>query len=116
MTNGHLSNFVTEQMAQRKMGLRQFAELCNVSHSTLHRMIYEAETYKPTFEIVARIARGTHTDIRTLAAILAPDVVLGANANALLLAERISRLSPDAQKIIDSFLIGEAFKNRNEQK
>lgn len=113
MTNGHLRTFVMEQMAQRELGLRKFGELCGVSHSTLSRILNEPDSYQPTFTIVSRLAKGTGTDIRELAAMLAPDAVLGGgNADTILRALRIAQLPEESQRLLDSFLKGEILQHR----
>lgn len=113
MANGHLRSFVMEQMTQRELGLRKFGELCGVSHSTLSRILNEPDSYKPTLEIVGRIARGTGTDIRELAAMLVPDAVLGGgNADSMMRALRIAQLPEESQRLLDSFLRGEMLQQR----
>lgn len=108
-----LADFVNEEMRRRDVTMREFARITGVSHSTLSRIINEQADYQPTWDVIVKLAKGTHTDIRTLAAIIAPDAVTGQNASAVVLAERISRLPPEMQEIIDGFITGKALKQAN---
>lgn len=108
-----LADFVNEEMARRKITMREFARITGVSHSTLSRIINEGEAYQPTWDVVVRLAKSTHTDIRTLAAIIAPDAVTGQDARSFILAERIGRLPPEVQDIIDGFINDKTLKHAN---
>ena len=110
MKSHALADFVNEEMQRRNMTLREFAKLTGVSHSSLHRITQEREQYHPGWDIVVKLAKGTNTDIRTLAAIIAPDAVTGQDASAIVLVERIKRLTPEQQEIIDGFIAGKVFK------
>lgn len=113
MKSHSLADFVNEEMRRRNVTMREFAKITGISHSTLSRIATERENYQPKWEVIVRLAKGTNTDIRTLAAIIAPEAVTGQDASAIVLAERIKRLTPEQQEIIDGFIAGKVFKHSN---
>lgn len=87
------------------MSAREFALLVGVASTTITRAMLP-DAPEPTVEFLAKLARATNTDLCTLVKLVVPDLPGNVSADALLLAERISRLPKDKQEIVDAFILG----------
>lgn len=105
-----LAKFIQEEMHKRDMSMNQFAALVGVSHTTISRLLRPGSTIMPDLDFLAKLGEATHTDICTLVALVMPEAT-HVDAEAQMLAERISRLPPDKREIVDTFLAGVALKN-----
>jgi len=105
-----LRDFILEEMKRRNLSMRQFAVMVGVVHSTIVRAVDPLDPSPPSFEFLVKLAKATQTDIRTLAAIAAPDAVIDQPIEVLLLAARISRLTSDQRKLIDAAIAGSVFQ------
>lgn len=112
-----LGAFIHAEMVHHNMTAREFADFVGVTHSTINKFLNHgiSNTYggkqvgDPSIEFLVKLSKATHTDICTLVALVAPDVS-NTNARAHIIAERISRLPPEQQDMMDSFLLGLSFK------
>jgi transcriptional regulator with XRE-family HTH domain len=110
MSHSTLRDFLMEEMKRREMSMRQFAEFVGVAHTTVTRAVDPVSPPPPSFDFLVKLAKATKTDIRTIAAIVAPDAVIDQSPEVLMLAERISRLTDDQRKLIDAAITGIVFK------
>lgn len=96
-----LSSFIQQEMQKRHMSQRQFAMMVGVSNQTISRAVsFNNDNFDPSLEFLAKLARATHVDICTLVALIYPEDS-SISGRARLLAERIDRLPPEVQEIID---------------
>ncbi len=108
-----LGKFILDEIKKRDMTANQFASLVGVSHTTIGRLIEPGDKTLPTLDFLMKLSEATHTDICNLVALVAPRNTL-TNARAQVIAERIARLPPDKQEIVDTFLLGLSLKSANE--
>lgn len=107
VTDSTLADWILDEMKRRDMSLRKFAELLDVSHATLDRIMRpkrEEDKY-PSVQTLIKMSRASHTDLCTLVALLSPQDC-GINADVQLIAQRIAALPPAKQRQIDAFLLG----------
>lgn len=97
------------------MSARQFAEFVGVASTTITRAMDDKNAPTPSLDFLARLARATNTDICTLVALVMPDASKQISPEARLLAERISRLSPEKQEIVDAFILGTLLQQADEK-
>jgi transcriptional regulator with XRE-family HTH domain len=109
LTTMTLSEFIVEEMKRLEItSVRQFAEFIGVTHPTVLRLIDDPEA-QPTLDFLGKLAKATKTDIRTLVSMVLPDAVITQSVDAVVLAEKISRLPKEKQEIIDALINGKVF-------
>lgn len=115
MGNGEaLKDFIREQLTVLDLSIREFAELCDVSHSTIVRLIAERPEKRmehPDLSSVIKIANATHTDLITVLALAYPEEMAKSQLSpqSRLIAQRLERLPEQDQRKFKR-LIDEAVK------
>lgn len=113
-----LGEFILEEIKKRSTTAREFADEVGVSHTIINKFLNHglSDTYagkpvgEPSLEFLVKLARATHVDVRTLIALIHPEIG-DIDPNDLILAERIGNLPEDQKSFIDNFIIGAAVKN-----
>lgn len=105
--------FINEEMRRRDMSARQFAMLMGMSHTTLLKVVDEDDPKKPSLEFLIKLADVTHTDIRDLVAMVAPEVA-GEEANMAALMTRYRRLSKEQQEVVNRLIAGYILESPDE--
>lgn len=99
--------FIKDEMSKRHLSARQFADLVEVSPSTITNVINERT--EPSVQFLRNLAKATSTPLSVLIALAYPEVAGEIDAlspEVLLLAVRLSRLPPDLQKRVIAFVNG----------
>jgi transcriptional regulator with XRE-family HTH domain len=102
-----LGEFLREEIEQRNMSIRAFAEFMGVTHVTVLKFIEYGESEDagyPSMEFLIKLARATHRDIRYIITLIAPDDVVlngGPDPELLYLSKRINELPPEYRKVIE---------------
>lgn len=104
MAYASLSEWLLQEINERHMSIREFGRQAEISQATLSGILANDGDY-PSVTTLIRLARYTSTDICSLMALIAPDETR-VDADVLLLAERIKRLSTDKQLIVDAAIAG----------
>lgn len=104
-----LGAFIKEEMVRREMSLREFAAFVNVTHPTISRIV--DKNASPTLEFLVKLSRSTHTDIRFLVSLAVPDAVYGQDVDAIVLTQRINRLSNKQKQLLDLVISGLVLKH-----
>lgn len=115
MTMTPLATWLLEWIQREQMSVREFGRKTGLGATTLNAILNakpDDESY-PSVKTLIQLADFTKTDICTLMRMVAPGQAR-TNARAAALAERISRLSPDAQEVIDNYLLGLSLKGSNQ--
>lgn len=96
-----IREFVIEDMARRKMSLREYADFLGVTHPTVGRYVNNKDKEVQWAFLVA-LSRATHTDIGYLARLAAPEVAFESVPDTQIIADRINQLpAPYRKTIID---------------
>jgi transcriptional regulator with XRE-family HTH domain len=113
MARNTLGKFILDELKKRDMSMRQFAAVVGVSDATISRLVSLADPPEPTLDFLAKISRVTGVDVCTLVAMVLPDsqVTPILDPEARLLVDRIRKLPPDAQQLIEILIIQTVFKN-----
>lgn len=104
MSETALSKFVWQEIVNRRISQREFADLVGVSHTTIGRII-RGEVTDPTLDFLVKLSLATHTDICALIAIIRPDS-FRSSASTNVVAERYEKLSDTQKKLVDLVLSG----------
>lgn len=112
-----LGEFILQEIQNRQSNARDFALMVGVSHTTINKFLNYglSDNYagkpvgEPSLDFLVKLAKATHVDVRTLIALVHPEVG-DIDPNDLILAERIGNLPDDQKALIDNFLIGAAIK------
>lgn len=109
-----LREFLQQEMRIRKLdSARDFAEFVGVSHTTINRIMSDTkDEFFPSVAFLKKLALATHTDICVLMAMVVPEATL-VEPDAALLAGRIARLPRPQREMLDTMIIGLAFKHGN---
>lgn len=102
-----LGAFIKDELSRRHLSARQFADLLNMSPSTITNVINEKT--EPSVQFLRSLAKATGTPLSVLIALAYPDVageIDTLSPEILLLAVRLSRLPPDLQKRVIAFVNG----------
>lgn len=113
-----LGEFILDEIKNRNTTARVFADQVGVSHTIINKFLNHglSDTYagkpvgEPSLEFLVKLAKTTHVDVRTLIALVHPEIG-DIDPSNLILAERIGNLPEDQKAIIDNFLIGAAIKS-----
>lgn len=113
LDNSLLAKFIHDEMKLKKIKyINQFAELVDVSHTTIARIIAGSEL--PSLETLIKLSKATDKDIRMIIALVAPQQVRDVKPQSLLLAQRIDRLSENTQQLIDDIIINTLLRQENQ--
>jgi transcriptional regulator with XRE-family HTH domain len=106
-SNESLRAFVLEEMKRLGGGydplsLRKFAELMDVSPSTLLRVIEKGSQVRPTVEVLAKLSAATGKSLEAIIALSYPEVasLSQPSASALLVAQDFEKLPEEAKRVI----------------
>ena len=100
--------FLLTQMNQRNMSGREFARFLGISSSSLNRFLDERNPTKPSIEALGQISATLGVAIDVLFAKVEPDIkftTVYPDPEAIAIADRITKLSPDERQIIDDFIV-----------
>lgn len=104
-----LGQFIEQEMRQRDMSVREFAEFVGVSHPTIvkfreHGIQDNAGT--PSMEFLVKLARKTNTSLVALLSMAFPDAasLLEIDPATFILSQRIQRLPENIRQAIDDLL------------
>lgn len=103
-----LQDFIWEQMKDMgDLSMRKFADVIGVSQPTISRVLDPNDPVFPSVEFLIKLAKATHTDIRDLVVMVAPDeVITGHSGEAARLAARLDKLTEEQQMVIDRLIAG----------
>lgn len=105
-------DWLEEQMRDRGMSARQFADLVDVAPSTITRSIDKEHPYKPGMRFIRKLASATGVPVSVLAELANPDLTAEAaeraksRADAQLLAYLIEQLPENERKAVKRFVSG----------
>jgi transcriptional regulator with XRE-family HTH domain len=102
----NLKQFIEGEMKRRKLSLREFATLVDVSPSTISRTLSD-DAPDPSLDFLVKLSKATSTSLTTIVSMLLPDESQLTDQDAKVLADRIARLSPAKRAIIESFILGD---------
>lgn len=108
------AEFIQSEIKQRNMSVRQFAELVGVAHTTISRLIDPSHAILPTLELLNKLAKVTHTDIRDLVGLIYLDDA-DPDPEAEILATQISALPPEEREFIRTYLLGVSVRMAREE-
>lgn len=100
--NGYraIREFVLSEMHRRDMSARQFAEFVGVAHGTINKCVNGVEG-SPSIDFLIRLARATKTDLSTILALIAPELVhTEVDPKVMILAKRLAGLPDNVQQVI----------------
>lgn len=108
-----LRQFILEQMNQRDMSARQFADLVGVSNNTISRFVDQTERDpgNPSAEFLLKLAKATNTNPITVFGLAYPELqagakeVTGQDFDTILLIERFNKLPPHLQDAIRTIIL-----------
>ncbi len=114
-----LKEFIEQQLRDRYMSARQFADLVGVSNTTINRLISSKpnEDRTPKVDVLLKISKATNTSIIYLLNIAYPEIqkpladAMRTSTDTLLLSQRIEQLPEHIREAIDT-LIMERFHAR----
>lgn len=102
-----LSRFLLQEIETRQLSKRRFAEdVLGMPHNTLLRYVNNPDLV-PSGEFLATLARKLPADIRLIASLAFPDLVIDHDeAEAQVIIYRYRKLPQEAKKIIQAALRG----------
>jgi transcriptional regulator with XRE-family HTH domain len=106
--------WLLDEMQARDMSIRQFGAFTGVNFSTLTKLLAAGsdDSRLPSVRTLAQLAEATQTDICSLIALLVPNATT-MDAASRILAERIRRLPPDGQAVVEQWLLGRSLQSGN---
>jgi transcriptional regulator with XRE-family HTH domain len=103
-----LGEFIDQEIRQRQMSVREFAELVGVTHPTIlkFREHGKKDVGSPSIEFLILLAKATNTSLVALLAMAFPDAapLLQVDPATLILSQRIQRLPDHIRQAIDDLL------------
>jgi transcriptional regulator with XRE-family HTH domain len=99
-----LGEFIQEELQNRHMSARQFAEYVDVSHTTITKAMYPVPP-EPSLDFLAKLSRATGVDLCALVEMVKPNDTK-VSSRALLIAQRIEQLPASKRAFADEFLNG----------
>lgn len=104
-------DFLQEEIDKRHQSLREFADMVGVTHQTISKFLDygKKDVGYPSMDFLAKVSKATNTDIRTIVSLVLPEAVITQSVDAVVLAEKISRLPKEKQEIIDALINGKVF-------
>lgn len=117
-----LGEFIEAELKRRDMSAREFAKFIDVPNTLINKFRNHglSEHYAgkpigdPSLEFLVKLSKATQTDICALLALVVPDAQI-IDPQARIIAQRITRLSPEKRRIVDTFLEGVAVKMLQER-
>jgi transcriptional regulator with XRE-family HTH domain len=101
-----LQRWLAEYVTLHQTTVTGISNQLGKSHSSLTRIANGELSKLPRLETLIELADYTGTDIRTLAAIIAPDLVQSGDPELAVIMQDLRRLPKDKRKIIHSFIKG----------
>lgn len=101
-----LVDYLDTYMRDTGITANDLAKSTNITHATLSRLLNGKYTRLPDGDSLIKLAQGTGTDIRTLGAVIAPDLVKGVNPKLIIMTEEFSRLTEDERQLVQIFIAG----------
>lgn len=102
-------DFLQAEIERRGMSVRQFAELCDVSHSVIVRATQEGDPHIPSLPILAQIANAINVNLMTIITMIYPDASQ-ISSDAWLLAQQIDKLPDADRRYISNAIVGALMK------
>lgn len=102
-------DFLLHEIKKRDMSVHAFAQMLGIAHSTINRLLDERETTDPSAKTLAIMSEKLNIKIDVLFALAYPNLENAQfrdDPKALVLARQISELSPDAQEMMQAFIVG----------
>lgn len=111
-----LRSFVQDQLQQRQMSARKFAEFVGTSPTTINKVLSFDDTTEHTIEFLAKLATATNTDLCTLVLLVAPSAPRQGEYSLFVrhIANRISKLDDRWQEFFDAVLVAIAGQGSKE--
>lgn len=109
-----LGEFLQDQIRKRGLTLREFAKMCDVTHSVISKALSEKDPTTPRVETLAKIASATGVDLFTLVALIAPDAT-DIDVDARIYANEIVSLPRDKRREAEMFLKGLIYEAAQER-
>ena len=97
-----LADFIRQQMTNRHMSAREFAELVGVGASTINRTLRPDYKFEPSLDFLARLAIATNVDISYLVGLVKPEATKGDLARAGLM-QILAQLSDSDVEVIEGY-------------
>lgn len=86
-----LGQWIREDMVKRNMGVREYAELWDVTHPVVTKYL-EDKYKKPQLNTLVKLSRATHTDIGFLVRLALPDVAYDDVPDDVTIGKRVNAL------------------------
>jgi transcriptional regulator with XRE-family HTH domain len=103
-----LGAFIDQEIRQRQMSVREFAEFVGVTHPTIikFREHGKKQVGSPSIEFLIKLAQSTNTNLIALLAMAFPDAapLLNVDPATLILSQRIQKLPDHIRQAIDDLL------------
>ncbi len=99
-----LSDFIRKEMTRRELSVRGFADLCNVTHTTLLRYL---EGDEPTLDFLGKLAKATNTDLVALIDLAFPGLIAETRASpeAIIFAQQLDQLPLEVRNVLYKMII-----------
>lgn len=108
MAKKTFTQFLNEQMRQRDLSARKFAELIGVNHAIINKFANAEpsdEIGYPSIHTLRKLSAATGTSLLALIGLAFPDIENAeADTDARLLAEQITQLSPEDRAVAEGFI------------
>lgn len=104
-----LSDFLDAELRQRGWSVRQLAVAAGLDHTTVGKRPRGAVP-TPALETLVGLSRALGVSLVVLLKLAYPDLPgIEPSADALLLADRVQRLTPDQRAVVDALICGLLF-------
>lgn len=109
VTNNHpFTQFLIDQMEQRKLSARKFAGFTGVNHEVITRFMNHAPSEDvgfPSLQTLRKLSDATGVSLLTLIGLAFPDTAhLDMDISIRLLAEQIAQLPPEERALAEGFI------------
>ena len=104
-----LAEFIESEIKKRDMSIREFSKVAGLSHTTISQYLSNPDERSVSIEFLVKIAQATNTDLASIVGMVYPEQTT-INAEARILAERITQLPPHQYEMIESLLLGFSLK------
>lgn len=102
LTFGAFQKLVLAEMSARGLSAREFASLVGVSHTTINKCV-AGDPSTPSLEFLFKLSEAISIDVCVLLA-LGDGIKISPSAEAIILAEWITRLPEEHQKLLRAML------------
>lgn len=104
-----LADFLDAERRQRGWSVRQLASAAELDHTTLSKLL-RGTGPSPALDTLVSLSRALGVSLVTLLKLAYPDLPgIDLSADALALADRVQRLTPDQRAVVDALLRGLLF-------